>query len=60
MKKSFEHEVKKIDEIVRKLEEEDLEFDQILELYKEGQTLIKSCKKRLESVENILVELDKE
>ena len=60
MKKSFEDEVKKIDEIVRKLEEEDLEFDQILELYKEGQTLIKSSKKRLESVENILVELDKE
>ena len=60
MKKSFEQSVKQIDEIVEKLENSDLEFDQILELYKQGQDLVKECKKKLEVVENKLIELDKE
>ncbi len=60
MKKSFEESMKQIDEIVDKLEHSNLEFDQILELYKDGQELVKSCKKKLEVVENKLIELDKE
>ncbi len=60
MKKSFEESMKQIDEIVDKLENSDLEFDQVLELYKEGQDLVKYCKKKLKVVENKLIELDKE
>ncbi len=60
MKKSFEESMKQIDEIVDKLEHSELEFDQTLELYKEGQDLLKFCKKKLKSVENKLIELNKE
>ena len=60
MKRSFEESIKQIDEIVDKLENNDLEFDQVLELYKEGQELVKYCKKKLQVVENKLIEVDKE
>jgi len=60
MKKSFEESMKQIDKIVDKLEHNELEFDQVLELYKDGQKLVKDCKKKLEVVENKLIELDKE
>ena len=44
----FESSMKRLDEIVKKLEGNDLSLDESLDLYKEGVELSVECKKSLE------------
>ncbi len=45
---NFEQEMKKLDEIVAKISSQDLPLDECLELYQEGQKIIKSLETALE------------
>jgi exodeoxyribonuclease VII small subunit len=51
-KKSFEEAVKRLDEIVTNLENNEIKLDDMLQLYEEGAQLIKFCLKKLDDVEN--------
>ena len=46
---NFEQEMKKLDEIVNKISSQDLPLDECLALYQEGQKIIKSLEKALET-----------
>ncbi len=48
---SFEEAVKRIDEIVRSLEDGSAELDRSLELYEEGIGLVRLCSSMLDSAE---------
>ena len=53
----FEDEMKKLQEIVAKLEDEDTSLDDSLQLYEEGLKLSKKLKERLTAFENRVEEL---
>ncbi len=48
----FEEALKKLENVVDKLENEDNELDDILNLYREGADLAEYCHNRIEKVEN--------
>ena len=48
----FEKEMSKLDEIVNKISSQNLPLDECLELYKEGQTIVKKLEKALEEATN--------
>ena len=53
----FEDEMKMLQEIVAKLEDEDTSLDDSLQLYEEGLKLSKKLKERLKAFENRVEEL---
>lgn len=54
---NFGESMKKIEDINDWFENEDLDLEEALQKLKEGKTLIKSCKARLEEIENEFNEL---
>lgn len=50
-KQSFETALKKLEEVVEKLESGEVSLDQSLKLFEQGITLVRQCSKRLDEVE---------
>ena len=48
----FEQQMERLAAVVRELEEEDLSLERNVALYKEGRTLVKSCRILLEEARN--------
>lgn len=59
-KLNFENSLKKLQEIVLKLESESISLDEALDLFKEGIELTKACQTKLNSVEEQIVKIVKE
>ena len=59
-KVSFEQQMKKLQEIVEKLERSDIELDESIALYEEGLKLSKALKDQLEQFEKKITELNQE
>jgi exodeoxyribonuclease VII small subunit len=57
---TFEQQMKKLQEIVDKLEKNDIELDESIALYEEGLKLSKALKSQLEGFENKIKELNEE
>jgi len=55
----FDASVKRLDEIINKLEDKDISLDDSIKLYKEGAKLIDSCRKELDKAE-LLVTVEDE
>ncbi len=51
---TFENSVKKLEEIVLKLENNEISLDESIEIYKEGITLLGDCRKQLENAEMLV------
>ncbi len=51
---NFENSVKKLEEIISKLESNEVTLEESIEIYKEGITLINSCRKQLENAEMLV------
>ncbi len=51
---NFENSVKKLDEIVSKLENNETTLEESIEMYKEGITLLSNCRKQLENAEMLV------
>ena len=47
----FEKEMKRLDEIVNKISSQNIPLDECLELYKEGQEIVKKLEKALEDAQ---------
>lgn len=58
-KMNFEKSLKRLDEIVSKIENETLELEESLKLYEEGKKLIASLEKTLKEAEHKVEELQK-
>lgn len=56
---TFEHSIKRLDEIVSKMERGDVPLEEALALFEEGTTLVKSCTKLLDEAELKIVQLTK-
>ena len=56
---NFENSIKRLDEIISKLESNDISLEESIELYGDGTALLVSCKKQLEQAE-LLVTVDDE
>lgn len=54
---AFEQSLAKLEEIVRKLEEEETPLEPSLKLFEEGQALVRTCEKQLRDAENRIREL---
>ena len=48
---TFEESIKRLEEVVRLLEQGDAPLDKALELFEEGTSLIKTCSKMLDTAE---------
>ncbi|MDO4814765.1 MAG: exodeoxyribonuclease VII small subunit [Gemella sp.] len=59
-KKTFESQLHALEEVVAKLENNELSLDEALEEYKKGISLIKDCNKILESAKEQVAGLTKE
>ena len=46
--KTFEEQLGRLEETVRRLEQEELSLDEMLKLYAEGVELVRSCRERLD------------
>ncbi|MBQ8120570.1 MAG: exodeoxyribonuclease VII small subunit [Ruminococcus sp.] len=55
---SFETDISRLNEIVKKLEGADLTLDESLDLYKEGVELSVRCKKTLEQAKLTVIQMD--
>ena len=55
---SFEKDLSRLNEIVKKLEDADLTLDESLDLYKEGVELSVRCKKTLEQAKLTVIQMD--
>ncbi len=51
---TFENSVKKLEEIVLKLENNEISLEESIEIYKEGITLLGDCRKQLENAEMLV------
>ena len=56
-KKSFEEQLKELEEVLKALQSPDLTLDESMELYKKGVSLTNSCAKELEKAEGELKKL---
>lgn len=56
---TFEQSIKRLDEIVSKMERGDVPLEEALALFEEGTTLVKSCTKLLDEAELKIVQLTK-
>ncbi|MBQ7009757.1 MAG: exodeoxyribonuclease VII small subunit [Ruminococcus sp.] len=57
---TFEDSMKKVEEIISKLESNEISLEDSIQIYKEGLTLIGSCKKQLEEAEMLVTVDDSE
>ena len=51
---NFEQSVKRLDEIIGKLEDNSISLEESIEMYKEGTELLLNCKKQLEQAEMLV------
>lgn len=51
---NFEQSVKRLDEIIGKLEDNEISLEESIELYKEGTELLINCRKQLEQAEMLV------
>lgn len=51
---TFENSVKKLEDIVLKLENNEISLEESIEIYKEGITLLGDCRKQLENAEMLV------
>lgn len=58
-KDTFENQMKKLEDIVDKLEKDDIDLDKSIDLYEEGLKLSKSLKEELSKFEKRIEELNK-
>ncbi len=49
---NFESALKRLEEIARKLEDEDIALDDAINLYEEGMKLVEFCSKKLQEAKN--------
>ncbi len=49
---NFEEALKRLEEIAKKLESEDINLDEAIKLYEEGMKLVDFCSKKLQEAEN--------
>lgn len=56
---TFEQSLKRLDEIVSKMERGDVPLEEALSLFEEGTALVKSCSKLLDEAELKIVQLTK-
>ena len=54
----FEESMKKLSEIVAKLEDGEGSLDEMIHLYQEGMTIVKSCEEQLDSYEAVISKLN--
>ena len=54
----FEEAMKRLEEISHKIDEENVELDEALELYAEGAAMIRECNKLLDEAENKINEVN--
>ena len=57
---TFEGSMKKVEEMISKLESNEISLEDSIQIYKEGLTLIGSCKKQLEEAEMLVTVDDSE
>jgi len=53
----FEDQLGKLEEIVARLEDEGVGLEESLDLFEQGMTLVRSCRERLEKVEQRVAQL---
>jgi exodeoxyribonuclease VII small subunit len=53
----FEDQLAKLEEIVARLEDEGVGLEESLDLFEQGMTLVRSCRERLEKVEQRVAKL---
>lgn len=51
---NFEQSVKRLDEIIGKLEDNSISLEESIEMYKEGTELLLKCRKQLEQAEMLV------
>lgn len=51
---NFETSVKRLDEIIARLEDNSVSLEEAIEMYKEGAELLLNCKKQLEQAEMLV------
>lgn len=56
----FEEQINKLEQIVETLDEGELPLDELLEQYKEGMRIAKSCREFLDSAQQIITEINKD
>ncbi|MBP0960442.1 MAG: exodeoxyribonuclease VII small subunit [Oscillospiraceae bacterium] len=56
----FEKSIEKLNDIIKKLENEETTLEETLKLYKEGSKLITSCKKEIENAKQVVSQFDAE
>ena len=56
----FEKSIEKLNDIIKKLESEEITLEENLKLYKEGAKLISSCKKEIENAKQVVSQFDAE
>ncbi len=54
----FEESMQKLSDIVSKLENGEGSLDEMIQLYEQGMTLVKTCEKQLDSYEAIITKLN--
>jgi len=60
MNMQFEKSIEKLNDIIKKLESEEITLEETLKLYKEGAKLISSCKKEIENAKQVVSQFDAE
>ena len=55
---NFEQSIKRLDEIIGKLESNETSLEESIELYGEGTAILGSCRKQLESAELLVTVAD--
>ena len=56
----FEESIKRLDEIIEKLENNDTSLEEAIEIYREGAALLGSCRKQLEQAELLVTVADED
>lgn len=54
----FEQSIKRLDEIIEKLENNETSLEEAIEIYREGAALLGSCRKQLEQAELLVTVAD--
>lgn len=57
---NFEQSIKRLDEIIEKLENNETSLEEAIEIYREGASLLGSCRKQLEQAELIVTVADED
>ena len=57
---NFEESIKRLDEIIEKLENNETSLEEAIEIYREGAALLRSCRKQLEQAELLVTVADED